>query len=310
MFSILPEQSHSLVLAEQSTALGYTLTWRQRKLIIRSTTQANAASLQLTNPQHLVECLRRSPVKLVKLDLALGAPALQIWAEVCRQAGKSAFLCLPSMRDLPQRQQPGRWWLKRTYDRLIALVLLLLLAPIILSTMLLIWLYLPGSLICSEWRVGERGQLFQMLRFRTRVDDVAISSRLHSLRLISHQPDSWCQRSNAQKALGEWLRRYGLDELPQLINVLRGEMSLVGFRPVSLIGAVNTNSDLQYQLNALPGMTGIWQLRLQTLMTDWERSRQKQLKYLKKLSLRQDLIYFLIAVLRLLARMGDRAEVT
>jgi lipopolysaccharide/colanic/teichoic acid biosynthesis glycosyltransferase len=110
--------------------------------------------------------------------------------------------------------------------------------------------------------------------------------------------------------LGEWLRRYGLDELPQLINVLRGEMSLVGFRPVSLIGAVNTNSDLQYQLNALPGMTGIWQLRLQTLMTDWERSRQKQLKYLKKLSLRQDLIYFLIAVLRLLARMGDRAEVT
>lgn len=283
--------------------LSYALVWKQRKLIVQGVKPSEAIPLpSLVNVQGVMACLQRSPVKLVKLDLALGAEQLQLWANICRQADKPAFLRLPSLRESSQKQQPIRWQLKRLFDQCMASLLLLLLSPILLIIMLLVWQHLPGSLFVQEWRVGERGKFFQMLRFRTTVGQ---TDKLLN-RWLSKQPAQYAHLKDAQtNFLGHCLQRYSLDELPQLLNVLRGEMSLVGLRPLPFDEAVNVPAELQQRLNALPGMTGVWQIggRSARVTLD-ELVSGADLKYMQRVSFRQDLTFLLHTIPRVIAGSG------
>ena len=210
--------------------LRYALVWKQRKLMVQCVEPRDAIPLpSLTNVQGIVACLERSPVQLVKLDPALGAEQLHLWATACQQAHKPAFLCLPPLQQSPQKQQSIRWRLKRLFDQVMAVFLLLLLSPVWFSVMLLVWRFIPGSIFVQEYRVGARGKLFQMLKFRT---TMGRSDTLLSQWRSQHMKTA---RTNV---LGRCLERYSLDELPQLINILRGEMSLVGLRPLPLDEAV------------------------------------------------------------------------
>ena len=286
--------------AQSENRLNYALIWKQSKLIVQCVKQADVMPLpSLINVQSVVACLQRSPVKLVKLDPALGEEQLHVWANACRHAHKPAFLRLPSLRASPKKQQPTRWRLKRLFDQCMAVLLLLLLSPLLLVIMLLVWQSLPGSLFVTEWRVGERGKLFQMLRFRTTV------GRTDQLlyRWLSQQPDRYAQLKAVQvHSLGHWLQRYSLDELPQLVNVLRGEMSLVGLRPLPFNEAVQLPPELQQRLNALPGMTGVWQIggRSTRVVLD-ELVSGADLKYMQQVSFRQDLTFLLLTIPRVIA---------
>jgi lipopolysaccharide/colanic/teichoic acid biosynthesis glycosyltransferase len=155
--------------------------------------------------------------------------------------------------------------LKRAMDLAGALVGMLLLAPVMLGIVLLIRLDSPGPVLFRQLRRGRHGRLFQVLKFRTMVVDA--EQRLSDLekRNESQHGVLFKLREDPRvTALGRFLRRSSLDELPQLINILRGEMSLVGPRPLQLrdsdkLGELDPEG-FACRLQVLPGLTGPWQV--------------------------------------------------
>lgn len=280
----------------------YHLTWRLQKLIVRRSSLHSQVSLpHLDAVPWLVDCLRLSPIQLVKLDLAIGETALQSWAEACQQAGKPAFIRTPTKRGFRQAERPLRWGIKRVSDRIIAAILLLILSPLFLVLALLIQRNSPGSVFFRQWRVGERGRLFQIIKFRTMVSGAA---QMHHQVMGDQDGLHKLENDPRVTAVGRWLRRYSLDELPQLINVLRGEMSLVGPRPWALYDAVRISLDLQQRLNALPGMTGAWQVQARSTQLDISIVNRTDLQYLETWSLRRDFKFLLLTIPKVLSGFG------
>ncbi|MEH2193268.1 MAG: heterocyst development glycosyltransferase HepC [Nostoc sp.] len=211
------------VTQEHQDNRGYcTLQWRRGQLLVKQPGRVKQPHLaSLDSKRSLVECLQHSPVSLVSIDPKLDEPFLRFWADACKEAQKPIFLSISAGNKLPN--QPWRQ-LQRLTDSIAALVLLLLLSPVMLVLIALMQAYSPGSLFCREWRVGERGKLFQAMKFCT-----------HNI-----------------TPLGRWMGKYNLDNLPQLFNVLRGDMSLTGSHCWTLEDAV--------QLNQLPDIKASWEL--------------------------------------------------
>jgi lipopolysaccharide/colanic/teichoic acid biosynthesis glycosyltransferase len=154
---------------------------------------------------------------------------------------------------------------KRFIDIVGALVGLLLLTPVMLGVSLLIRLDSPGPVLFRQLRRGYRGRLFWVLKFRTMVVDA--EQKLKDLERSNESAGGvlFKLRDDPRVTpLGRFLRRSSLDEFPQLINVLRGEMSLVGPRPLQLRDSDKLASldfeKYNHRLQVLPGLTGPWQV--------------------------------------------------
>ena len=157
-------------------------------------------------------------------------------------------------------------WTKRALDAFIAFMALLVAAPILLLIAMLIRVTSTGPVLFRQTRIGAGGRSFVMLKFRTMKD--RCSDDLHReyvtdlLNGAATQKDGLFKLHNDPRitAVGRALRKLSLDELPQLINVLRGEMSLVGPRP-SLPWELRMFPAWAYRrLEVLPGVTGLWQV--------------------------------------------------
>ena len=137
--------------------------------------------------------------------------------------------------------------IKRSLDFMISLVSIILLSPLLLCLALLIKFGSEGPILFSQKRVGKNGAHFEILKFRTMRIDTPKNMPTHLL----ENPDQWITTA------GIFLRKYSLDELPQLFNILKGDMSIVGPRP-----ALWNQFDLielrdEYGINRiLPGLTG------------------------------------------------------
>jgi len=277
------------------------LIWRQQFLFVKKINDQNLQLLALQDMQRIVACLERSPVHIVKLDPTLPENTLILWAEACREANKQAYLQLPGASDLPYKRAKVTWSLKCLSDKLAAATLLLILSPILVVLTLLIGTNSPGSPIFRQWRVGKRGKLFQIFKFRTMIVG---AERLHH-QVMQNQPGLHKLEYDPRlTALGYWLRKYSLDELPQLLNVLRGEMSLVGPRPWALYDAVRVSPALRHRLNALPGMTGKWQVEMRSHLRDIDTVNRCDLDYLHNWSPQQDLKILLLTIPKVLSRFG------
>jgi lipopolysaccharide/colanic/teichoic acid biosynthesis glycosyltransferase len=183
--------------------------------------------------------------------------------------------------------------LKRTVDLTGALVGLTLLTPVILAIALLIRLDSPGPVLFRQLRRGYRGQLFRLLKFRTmsvdaeqRLNDLEGSNESAGGVLFKLRDDPRVTR------VGRFLRCYSLDELPQLINVLWNEMSLVGPRPLQLRDSDRLleldPKGYAQRLQAMPGLTGPWQVGGRSEL-DYQDMVQLDLDYIKNWSLGRDL---------------------
>jgi exopolysaccharide biosynthesis polyprenyl glycosylphosphotransferase len=155
--------------------------------------------------------------------------------------------------------------IKRAMDFLGALLGLLLLAPVMLAIAFLIRLESTGPVLFRQQRRGYRGRLFWVLKFRTMVVDA--EQRLKDLEKANESAGGvlFKLRDDPRVTpLGRFLRKSSLDELPQLINILRGEMSLVGPRPLQLRDSEKLqNLDAEgyaRRLQVMPGLTGPWQV--------------------------------------------------
>jgi exopolysaccharide biosynthesis polyprenyl glycosylphosphotransferase len=148
---------------------------------------------------------------------------------------------------------------KRVFDIAGALAALLVLGPILLGIALIVRLTSPGSVLFRQTRVGRDGRPFQMLKFRSMVDDA--DRRKSELRSLN-EADGLFKISDDPRLtpFGRVLRRMWLDELPQLINVLRGNMSLVGPRPLVQDEDEKIVGWRRQRLYLTPGMTGPWQI--------------------------------------------------
>ena len=204
-----------------------TLKWRQGQLFVSVRQQSEQPYISaLESEQQLVECLKQSPVRLVRLDPTLGEVVLKRWADACEQANKPVFL-QGAIQKLPKRQSQFSRQQKQWIDWIAAFVLLIALSPMMLAIAILMYVYSPEPIFSRQWHISPRGKLFRLLKFRTTVanDD----SR------ITH--------------LARWMCKYNVDELPQLLNVLWGEISLRDSHPLTLSEAVRFGLKGQQQLN-------------------------------------------------------------
>jgi lipopolysaccharide/colanic/teichoic acid biosynthesis glycosyltransferase len=190
---------------------------------------------------------------------------------------------------------------KRALDIFLALNFLLIAGPVMLLIALAIELESPGPVFYRQKRIGKNGRPFDMLKFRSmRVNsDKEQQCRIHREhmeRLIREDTKPRDLGVNSLKlaidpritGLGRILRRYSLDELPQFINVLRGEMSVVGPRPPLLYEYELFSEHDRLRQEVLPGMTGLWQVTCRNQVC-FSEMVEIDLEYIEKMSLRLDL---------------------
>jgi exopolysaccharide biosynthesis polyprenyl glycosylphosphotransferase len=180
-----------------------------------------------------------------------------------------------------------RLFLKRTVDALSATLALVLTSPLLSIIAVVIKLDSPGPVLYRAERVGIKGRHFRCYKFRTMCVDA--DKRKESLRANNERQGPFFKMADDPRItrVGRWLRRYSLDELPQLWNVARGEMSLVGPRPHPLDDFERYDvADLQ-RLKVPPGLTGLWQV---TARRDpsFERGLALDLEYIKSWTLWRD----------------------
>ena len=150
------------------------------------------------------------------------------------------------------------------FNQAAAALLLVLLSPVMAVIALCIWREDGAPLVFAHWRVGQRGRLFRCLKFRSMVRDA--DARLADL--LAHDDAARIEWARDHKLrndprvlrIGRLLRSTSLDELPQLFNVLAGDMHLVGPRPVVVQEIRRYGEHKRHYLSVKPGMTGLWQV--------------------------------------------------
>jgi exopolysaccharide biosynthesis polyprenyl glycosylphosphotransferase len=178
---------------------------------------------------------------------------------------------------------------KTVIDRIAAAVVLVLLSPLFALVAFMIRRDHDGSVFFRQERIGKDGESFSMLKFRTMV--VGSEAMLPSLldRSQGQGPLFKLRDDPRVTHIGARLRRYSLDELPQLINVLRGQMSLVGPRPPLLCEVETYGNDVRRRLLVKPGMTGLWQINGRSDLS-WDESVRFDLYYVENWSVMLDLM--------------------
>ncbi len=240
-------------------------------------------------------------VKLLRVEPEIGEAKLKNLADVCYRSEKSVFLNLPHANELPQSNNPITWNVKRALDWLAAFSILLVLSPVMISLAVIIASSSSGSIFFHQWRIGESGKLFRIIKFRTMITD---ADKLHHLVMSGQTGLHKCEDDPRITNVGRWMRKYSLDELPQLFNVLRGEMSLVGPRPWALYDALRISGDRKRRLNSLPGVTGAWQVSARSTMLDLDTVTDCDLNYLRNWTLWSDLQILLMTVPKVLSGFG------
>jgi Undecaprenyl-phosphate galactose phosphotransferase WbaP len=159
---------------------------------------------------------------------------------------------------------PANQFCKRVIDQTLSLLLGILLLPVMLAVVVIIRLESPGSALFFHRRIGHGGRQFRMWKFRTMRQD---GNRILQEYLRQHPEEEaeWKERRKLRNdprvtRVGRILRKTSLDELPQLWNVLRGDMSLVGPRPIVADEAAKYSSWFDHYCRVVPGLTGLWQV--------------------------------------------------
>ncbi|MGC9399909.1 MAG: sugar transferase [Anaerolineae bacterium] len=194
--------------------------------------------------------------------------------------------------------------LKRSFDLCLGGLCLLLSIPLMAGIAMAIKLDSPGPVLFRQQRIGEGGKPFQILKFRTMVMGAEKQERSLARQTNSGPPTfDKCPQDPRITRVGHFLRRWSLDELPQLINVLRGEMSLVGPRP-ELPWLVEAYEPWQRKRFAVPqGMTGWWQINGRSNRSDHDLRVKDDLYYIRNWS-----IWFDLRILWITVRAVIRGE--
>lgn len=208
------------------------------------------------------------------------------------------LLCI----DKPQYQGAKRLQ-KRAFDFCFAVAALTVASPLFLVTALAIKLTSKGPVFYSSERIGIDGRAFAMLKFRTMVDGA--DKDLQKLLSVNDSDGLLFKMKNDPRItpLGQVLRRFSIDELPQFINVLRQEMSVVGPRPPLRCEVERYDDDVQRRLLVKPGVTGLWQVSGRSDLP-WDKAVRLDLSYVDNWSMVGDILIVAKTLQAVLQRTG------
>lgn len=178
---------------------------------------------------------------------------------------------------------------KRMLDVVGSLVLILILSPVLLACWVAVQVTSKGPAVFRQTRIGRAGKPFTMFKFRTMVVDADEQRQLLREEAESHDPMFKLLDDPRVTPVGRFLRRWSLDELPQLFNALGGSMSLVGPRPHPLDDVSRYEAEAYRRLALKPGMTGLWQVEGRSDL-DWAQALQLDLYYVETWSLAVDIV--------------------
>ena len=282
--------------------------------------------LSVGHVEGLVDALHRHSVGRVILSFRnMDLETVQRAVEACEVEGVEAWLNATIVRTsvarpvfetlgrkpmLVFRTTPEVSWalmLKSAIDRIGALLLIIALSPLLILTALAVRLSSPGPAIFRQRRAGLHGRPFTMLKFRTMCMDAEARQReLESLNEMSG-PVFKIENDPRITPLGRFLRRTSIDELPQLFNVLRGEMSLVGPRPLPLYEVEKFESaGHRRRLSMKPGLTCLWQVRGRNQVTEFDDWVRMDLEYIDNWSIWLDLVILVRTVPAVLLGLGAK----
>ncbi len=176
---------------------------------------------------------------------------------------------------------------KNTFDRATALVLVLLALPLLVLVAVAVRVSSPGPVVFRQTRIGREGRPFTMLKFRSMYPDA--EARRAEVEALNELDGVLFKARNDPRItpLGRYLRRFSLDELPQLLNVLSGSMSLVGPRPPLPSEVAQYERDASRRLLVTPGLTGLWQVSVRSNLS-WDESVRLDLYYVENWSVALD----------------------
>jgi lipopolysaccharide/colanic/teichoic acid biosynthesis glycosyltransferase len=177
--------------------------------------------------------------------------------------------------------------IKRVLDLTICLLILPLVLPVMAVCAVLVWIDNPGPIFFRQLRTGQGGRRFKMFKFRTMVTNAEELKQVYAHLNELTWPDFKISDDPRVTRVGRFLRKSSLDELPQILNVLLGDMSLVGPRPTSF--AANTYALWQTErLEVLPGITGLWQISGRSDL-DFDDRLRLDIEYIERQSVWLDL---------------------
>lgn len=206
--------------------------------------------------------------------------------------------------ETPQQDARNRF-VKRAFDIVGSAILILIASPILLAIAISVKASSPGPVIFRQQRVGLMGERFQMLKFRSMVANA--ESRLDELesreRAVGNEVMFKLKDDPRVTRLGGFLRRYSLDELPQLFNVLVGDMSIVGPRPPLDREVSRYEENVHRRFLVKPGITGLWQVSGRSSLS-WEDTVRLDLYYVENWSITGDLIILWRTFKAVVARTG------
>jgi exopolysaccharide biosynthesis polyprenyl glycosylphosphotransferase len=274
----------------------------------------------------LVEALHRHAVgRVVFAGSGAHLSRVQEAIAACETEGVEAWLLADFVRTSIARPDLGRlgshpvlvfrsapalsWQMvfKGALDRAGALLMLLLAAPLMLAAALMIRVTSPGPVLFRQMRAGLHGRPFRMYKFRTMQNDAEM--RRAELEAYNQMSGPVFKLADDPRitSFGRWLRRTSIDELPQLWNVLRGDMSLVGPRPLPLYEVEKFEERAQRRrLSVKPGLTCLWQIRGRNRITAFDDWVRLDLEYIDNWSIWLDLRILLRTIPVVLMGFGAR----
>ena len=196
-----------------------------------------------------------------------------------------------------------RW--KRAIDIVASIFMGIVLSPVLLLATLAIKLTSPGPVIFTQKRSGLGGKPFLIYKFRTMI--VGAEKQQQELRKFNEQdgPAFKLTRDPRVTRVGNLLRKTSIDELPQLWNIIKGDMSLVGPRPLPIAEQEGCEQWQRHRLNVTPGITCIWQVkgRSQVTFAEWVRM---DVEYMRRRTIVHDLIILFSTIPAVLLRRGAK----
>lgn len=181
-------------------------------------------------------------------------------------------------------------YIKRTLDLILSLMALIVLMPLMIIIGILVRINLGSPIIFKQKRPGKDEKIFTLYKFRTMTDEKDEKGKL--------LPDS--QRLTK---FGKFLRSTSLDELPELINILKGDMSIVGPRPLLVEYLKLYNEEQKHRHDVRPGLTGLAQISGRNSIS-WEEKFKDDLEYIKKITFLKDCKIILKTITKVFKREG------
>jgi undecaprenyl phosphate N,N'-diacetylbacillosamine 1-phosphate transferase len=185
-------------------------------------------------------------------------------------------------------------FIKPLFDKILALILIIIFSPVMLITAILIYLKMGRPIIFTQERPGYKEKIFKIYKFRTMTNEKDENGNL--------LPDEM-----RLKGIGKVIRSLSLDELPQLFNVLKGDMSFIGPRPLLAEYLPLYNEEQKKRHDVLPGITGLAQVKGRNAIS-WKKKFEYDVEYVNNLSFLMDMKIIFLTIQKVIKRDGISQE--